>query len=728
MDIDAQRLLAHLRESGEPAGWRDLVLALDAVTSPERRKLRNVLKGLTRSGEIEQDHRGAYHLAGHLGGGGASERGLIEASGMSLSFRGLPLERQRGTLLRPGDLVSARIVGEEVHVLEVLERSKAPVIGVVRAKGRYPYVESLSPDYRGRVSLIDPSAAVDGETVAVEILGEDRRSLTGRISEHLGGEGGVAQAVMTTLRAHGVPMEWAPDVNAQLDRLPGKVNAGRHGDRKNLMEVPLVTIDGASARDFDDAVYAEPRRGGWRLIVAIADVAHYVKPGSALDQNAAERGNSVYLPDRVVPMLPEVLSNGLCSLNPRVARLAMVCDMKVSKAGKVTGFEIYEAVIRSWQRLTYERVQEFLDEGALDVEAEVQHSLRELKKVFLAFRAAREERGALDFDAHEGVLELADNHVRAIHPVHRLDAHKLIEEAMIAANVCAARFVEKGFGKKQGIYRVHEPPAQEKLEQLKTTFALAGIRLPEGTLTPQSLKAAADQLVGKPDRWLYELAVLRSFMQAVYTPENKGHFGLGLEHYMHFTSPIRRYADLIVHRTIKALLAGDEPPYDFETLLMTGTHISSTERRAEAVGWAVDAWLKCDYVSARTGETFDGVVMGVTDFGLFVELTGFYVQGLLHISALGGDYFHYQPQSMALVGEKSGRRFTLGDRLSVVLVDVVAEEGKLDLELDPSQPAGSKGRRGIGETKGKAGDRKRERRKGDRRKSDRRDGPRKRRR
>ena len=262
---------------------------------------------------------------------------------------------------------------------------------------------------------------------------------------------------------------------------------------------------------------------------------------------------------------------------------------------------------------------------------------------------------------------------------------------MITANVCAAEFIEKSLGPKMGTYRVHEPPAAEKLEQLKQALAMAGVRLPHGDLTPQGLQAATDQLAGKENRWLYEMMVLRSLMQAVYTPDNKGHFGLGLSRYMHFTSPIRRYADLTVHRTIKAILGGQEPLYDTETLLEIGMRISATERRAESAGWAVDAWLKCEYVAPRIGETFEGIVMGVTEFGLFVELKGFYVQGLLHISELGSDYFQYQPQSLALVGERSGRRFTLGDPLSVVLVDVVPEEGKLDLRLDPTRPAGSKG-------------------------------------
>jgi ribonuclease R len=687
LKLDASSLTRLFAEENHPMAWRDLVIRLDVADAGARKNLRRLLKGMVRSGELEQDHKGAYHLP-QIGG---VREGVIEASGMLLTFDGVPLERERGMVIRAGDEVRARIVGEAVHVLEVVKRSERPLIGIVRARGRYPYVESLSPDYKGRIHPTNLEAlGVDGETVAVRVTGEERRALVGEVVESLPGTGGAAQAAVTLLAAHGVPTEWHEGIEDQLSRLPKSVHAGSHRNRQDLMELPLVTIDGVTAKDFDDAVYAEKRRGGWRLVVAIADVAHYVKPGSPLDESAWERGNSVYLPDRVIPMLPEVLSNGLCSLNPRVPRLAMVCDMKISRKGAITGFEFHEAVIRSWQRLTYERVQEFLDEGAIDVEPEVSDSLSALNDVYGALRAAREARGALDFETHEGALELRDNKVHAIHPVHRLDAHKLIEEAMISANVAAATFIEERLGKDRGIYRVHDAPTAEKLDQLRQTLALAGLRLPRGDLTPLGVKTAMDQLGRKENRWLYEMMVLRSLTQAVYTPENKGHFGLALERYMHFTSPIRRYADLVVHRIIKSLLRNRESRYTTDELVTTGAHISTTERRAESVGWGVDGWLKCEYVAHRVGEVFDGVIMGVTDFGLFVELKGYYVQGLLHISELGSDYFQYQPQSMSLVGERSGLRFGLGDELRVVLTDAIPEQGRLDLVLDRPESGGKK--------------------------------------
>lgn len=691
-DLDAKSLARLLAEQSEPLRWRDLLVLLDLTDSQAKRKAQQLLKGMVRNGELIEDHRGAYHLPRAQG----SHTGFIESQGAGLSFMGVPLARERGMVLRAGDEVVASVTGEEVHVLEVVARSTVPIVGIVRVRGRHTFVESLSPDYRGRVNLLNPEdVESDGESVAVEVVGEESRTLVGRLVEHLGGAGGVAQAVTTLLESYRVPEEWFPGVDAQLDRLPKKVHAGRHEDRRSLADLPLVTIDGESAKDFDDAVYAEQRRGGWRLVVAIADVANYVKVGSPLDQSAWQRGNSVYLPDRVIPMLPEVLSNGLCSLNPQVPRLAMVCDMKVSATGKVTGYEFYEAVIRSWQRLTYERVQEFLDEGALDVEAGVSRSLRELYRVFQALLKARENRGALDFDAHEGRLELEGNSVKAIHPVHRLEAHQLIEEAMISANVCAAEFIEKSRGPGAALYRAHEPPAAEKLEQLRQSLALAGVRIPKGDLTPLAVKSALKELDEHSNRWLYQMLVLRSLTQAVYTPDNKGHFGLALKKYMHFTSPIRRYADLVVHRTIKAILHADDPPYASDELVATGIHISTTERRAESVGWGVDAWLKCEYIAHRVGDVFDGVIMGVTDFGLFIELKGYYIQGLLHISELGSDYFNFQQPTMSLVGERSGRKFSLGDELRVLLRDVTPEQGKLDLLLDkPAARDKASGKRG----------------------------------
>ncbi|MEZ5560163.1 MAG: ribonuclease R [Pseudomonadales bacterium] len=688
--LTASTLLELLAREPGPVGWRELVALSESHDALARKALRNLVRGLQRSGELHQDREGHYYVASSDG-----REGVVEGRGKQLTFDGVPLEAQRGRRLRPGDRVEARVEGERAKVLRVIDYSATPLVGQLHARGRYPYVESLSPEYRGRVSLAEPPACgADGNTVAVQVLGEDRHGLVGVVTHVVSDRAGAAHAAETLLASYGVPLEWPEATLRAAERLPRSVQPARHADRVSLADLPLVTIDGETARDFDDAVYAEPTEaGGWRLVVAIADVGHYVKPGSALDQTAWERGNSVYLPDRVVPMLPEVLSNGLCSLRPHEPRLALVCDMRVSASGQVDSFEFYEAVIRSWQRLTYTRVQEFLEAGALDVEVQVQASLRALEAVYHALREAREARGALDFDSHESVMELADGHVAAIHPVTRLDAHRLIEEAMISANVCAAQFLEQHDA--PGLYRVHEPPDAAKMDLLRQALAYAGLRLPQGQLGPAELHAALGHLRERPDRWIFEMMTLRAMQQAVYAPENKGHYGLALERYMHFTSPIRRYADLVVHRAIKAVLGGDRPRTTADWLVMTGEHISMTERRAEEVSWGVEGWLKCEYIGQRVGETFDGVVMGVTEFGLFVELTGFYVQGLLHISGLGADYFRFEPSAMALIGDRSGRRFGLGDQLRVQLMEVQPAVGKVDLALvsGPTGDAGADGAR-----------------------------------
>jgi ribonuclease R len=688
-----------------PKTQDELADDLGAVNARGRRDLRRLLNGMLRSGDLTRDQSGNYHVPADA----SVQQGVIERNGRDLTFAGLVVEGGRRSSLRPGDLVEASVSGGDVRIIKVVERSGTPLVGILRTHTRYPHVESLSPDYRGRVSLLEPPAqGEDGDTVAVKISDEDRRGLVGVVVSTLARSGGADQAATTMLANFQVPQEWPDGVEAAVARLPTRVNAGGHTGRESLLDLPLVTIDGESARDFDDAVFAEKRRGGWRLVVAIADVGHYVKIGSVLDKAAWERGTSVYLPDRVIPMLPEQISNELCSLKPEVPRLALVCDMKVSTAGRVTEFSFYEAVIRSWQRLTYTRVQEYLDTGTLDVVLPVRESLSALQEVF---RQAREARGGLDFDTHEGRLELDQGRIVAIHPETRLEANRLIEEAMIAANVSAAEFLQRAGV--PGLYRIHEPPKADRIEALRQAFAYAGVRLARGEVTPMAVCDALKELGEVSNRWLFEYQVLRSLNQAVYSPDNKGHFGLALKSYMHFTSPIRRYPDLVVHRAIKHVLAGKGAVYSMDELEATGIQASMCERRADETSWGVDAWLKCEYVAQWIGDSFAGVIMGVTEFGLFIELSGFYVQGLLHISELGSDYFQYRPETQALVGERSGRRFRLGDDIQVILRGADPEQGKLDLQL--VQAAGTTGdkRRGrprsLSHSKERSGGRRRKR-------------------
>lgn len=653
---------------------------------------------------------------GNAGGGGARElqRGLVVAaprgSGARLLVRllddsTLPLvppsrDRQTTVWVREGDEVgfvaaaAAEMPDGAAQVIEVFKHSSAPIIGVLQSSRFGSFIDSLSPDYRGKVQLDEVSGELgEGDTVSVRVLGSDRFGLRGEVTGVIS-RGDVADAAAVTLIAsHGVPEEWPDDALAQATDLPAVVQPSSFGDRVDLQDLPLVTIDGADARDFDDAVFAQAQAGGgWRLVVAIADVAHYVTPGSALDIAAFERGNSVYLPDRVIPMLPESLSNGLCSLRPDEPRLSLVCDMRIGNDGRITGYEFYDAVICSWARLTYSDVSEYYTLGADLPVSDTGHADRavaatregveanvdELRTVFGALLKARAERGALEFETRSGVLRIEEGRVAEIIEVTRNDAHRLIEEAMISANVCAAKFIASK--EAHALYRVHEPPQKQKVDVLRDALAYAGIRVRDVPSDPKQLADLLAPLAGREDSWLLYSLILRAMSQACYQPENRGHFGLALTDYMHFTSPIRRYPDLIVHRVIKALVNGKQPPLQsMDKLVQAGEHLSSTERRAEDVERGVSNWLKCDFVAPLVGETFTGTVVGVQDFGLFVELEGYFVQGLVHISALGEDYFNFVPQSMSLVGDRSGRSYKLGDTFDVVLLDVQPAQGKLDL-------------------------------------------------
>ncbi|MGI9323739.1 MAG: ribonuclease R [Pseudomonadales bacterium] len=638
--------------------WMELLKALDAEPTARRKQLRQVVKGLIRNDEIAQDGKGNY------------------------------------------ELITAGVSGSK----ETDERSRdlpEQVIGVLTLETRYPYVEALSPSFKGKVFLSEAGGRrfAHGDTVSVRIVDEDRHGPKGELVARIARGGGAAQAAETLLASYEVPQEWPEAMAAVVAKLPSRVASASHRGREDLRDVPLVTIDGITAKDFDDAVYAERVGRGWRLLVAIADVAHYVGAGSVLDEEAQLRGNSVYLPDRVIPMLPEELSNGLCSLRPDENRLAMVCDMRISQAGHISKHRFYPAVIRSWARLTYEQVGGYLAGESLAQQAPVLKSLDTLHALYQTMRDEREQRGALDFSGREANVRIEDDRPVAVDPVQRNDAHRLIEEAMIAANVCAARTLEKAH--LHGMYRVHEPPGVEKTEQLRQALAVSGIRLPKGELSSKVVQQALQGLAKREHPWLLEGLVLRALSQARYTPQNKGHFGLALPRYMHFTSPIRRYADLLVHRGIKAMLAmsADEVParlprgahiYDTDQLLQLGEQISATERRADEVSWGVDAWLKCEFMAEHVGEDLDGIVAAVTEFGLFVELEGYFVQGLVHISELGKDYFQFQAQTMSLLGERSGRRFSLGQQLKVHVVSVNPPKGRIELVLAGGNDAGRK--------------------------------------
>ena len=704
--------------------WSGLLRHFDA-RGAESKALRRLLDGLLASGDVRLGQRGRYELTqppetivGEVVGDAPGLLAVATSDGAVPLSRG---HRVRG--VRSGDRVEGSHTKEGVVVRRVLSPSSEPLIGALSAPlpappaeasgrdprtGSYaaPWVESLDPGLRGRVDLaVPPAGARDGAIVEVEVLEVGARRVSGRVIGVRDAGNEAARATDAALAAYRIPCVWPPELQ---EGAPGGTTDGETpspqsktaapaiksgDDRLDLCSMPLVTIDGEDARDFDDAVFAERcAGGGWRLVVAIADVSHYVARDSELDREARRRGNSVYLPDRVVPMLPEALSNGLCSLRPDEDRLAVVCDMLVSAEGRVSGHSFARATIRSQARLTYTEVAAFLEgRTSLDNPA-IATSLKALDGVRMALTAQREERGALDLESHESRVELQDGRPASVVEVERNDAHRLIEEAMIAANVATARELERllkqeGKGPASGtnpVYRVHEPPPSDRLDALEPALRLAGVAVPPAPVTPPALSEALTRAKAASSlpNWIWDILALRSLAQARYETRRLGHFGLALATYVHFTSPIRRYSDLLVHR----ILLGWRPSAD--ELDEVCAHISATERRAESAERMVDNWLKCALIEHRVGETFSGRVAGVTGFGLFVELDGTGVQGLLHIGSLGADYFHHAPAAMALVGERSGRRFALGDAVKVVLQDVSPPMGRVDLRL-AERPASS---------------------------------------
>ena len=615
-------------------------------------------------------------------------------------------------------------------VLEILERRKTPIIGRLLHEGGAWIVAPEDRRY-GRDILIPNKAtahAEPGQVVAVELTEPPTLNAqpVGRVVEVLGGIDDPGMEIEIAVRKYEVPHRFNDDVLAQVAKLPDKVRPVDKRNRIDLTDVPLVTIDGEDARDFDDAVYCQPTAMGrsktpnaWRLLVAIADVSHYVKPGDPLDRDAYERATSVYFPRRVIPMLPEKLSNGLCSLNPEVDRLSMVCDMLVTHEGEVHAYQFYPAVINSHARLTYTEVAAVLA-NTRGPEAqrrqEVVPHLLHLYEVYRALLKARSGRGAVDFDTTETQIVCDDNgRISKIVPRVRTEAHRLIEEAMLAANVCSADFIMRA--KHPSLYRVHEGPTPEKRTLLKNYLKALGLGLGVGEEPkPGDFQAIAQATKDRPDAAQIHTMLLRSMQQAIYTPVNSGHFGLAYEAYTHFTSPIRRYPDLLVHRVIKALLGRDRyglklppvesskgnfkrkpaapakalpklpsriklPPEEAAAWETAGIHCSANERRADEASRDVEAWLKCMFMRERLGDEYGGTVSAATSFGLFVLLDGLYVEGLVHITELGGEYFRFDEARQELRGERSGVRYGVGARVRVQVSRVDLDARKIDFRL-----------------------------------------------
>ncbi len=703
-------VLQILAERGVPMPFSELAAALD-IAPHELDFFDRRLRAMERDGQLVRNRRDAYLLPakadlikgrveGHPDGFGFLRRDDGEPD----IFLG-PKEMRE---LLHGDRVIVRISGQdrrgrpEGKLVEVLERANTRVVGrVINEHG----VMIVVPENRRLAQdiLVAPGGRKKpepGQIVTVELVEQPTKFAQpiGRIVEVLGNYADPGMEIEIALRKHDLPYEFSSEAKAQTRKLPDVVRKKDWAGREDLTKLPLVTIDGETAKDFDDAVYCERQGKGYRLIVAIADVSHYVDAASALDKDAFDRGNSVYFPRRVIPMLPEKLSNGLCSLNPQVERLAMVADMAISATGEIKNYRFYPAVIWSHARLTYTRVAAALYDKDLAVRAELAPLLPHLENLDALFRVllkARAKRGAIDFETTETRMIFDDNgKIAQIVPEVRNDAHRLIEECMLAANVCASDFLASR--EHPALYRVHDSPSEDKLAKLREFLKEFGLGLGGGD-EPRASDFAKllEQVKDRPDAQLLQTVMLRSLKQAMYSPDNVGHFGLAYESYTHFTSPIRRYPDLLIHRGIKAALGGEQyRPGDWEQI---GLHCSMTERRADEATRDVVAFLKCYFMQDRVGEEFTGSVSAVVPFGLFVALDDIFIEGLLHISDLGSDYFHYDETRHALMGERTGKQFRLSDRVKVQLVRVDMATNKIDFRLiegplpvapkAPAQPA-----------------------------------------
>ncbi|WP_278043234.1 ribonuclease R [Legionella geestiana] len=687
-----------LEDYGRPMSRNQLLEALDITEAEKQEALGFRLKAMLRDAQLMQDRRGRFCLMGKLNLLRGRVQGHPDGFGFFIPEDGSPdmvLSAREMRHVMHGDLVLAHEIGvdrrgrPEGKIHEVVEHANASVVGRFFTEHG---VSIVIPDNKRLTQDISipqefANGAKNGQVVLAEVIAypSKRTQAIGKVAHILGDHMAPGMEIDVAIHAHGIPSDWPQDVLDEAARIPLSVDEASLKGRTDLRKLPFVTIDGEDAKDFDDAVLAhEKPNGGYQLYVAIADVSHYVQPDSALDKEAARRGNSVYFPGRVVPMLPESLSNGICSLNPHVDRLCMVAEMHISKDGKITRSRFYRGVIHSKARLTYTKVGTWVQQDAPPPEhREIWPHLKALHSLFTVLEGMRKSRGAIDFDTTETRIEF-DEHkkIRNIVPVIRNDAHRLIEECMLAANVATARFLEKA--EIPALYRVHMPPSEDKVLALRQFLNEVGLSLSGGKKpTPRDFQKTMEKLIDRPDKHLVETVMLRSLKQAQYLAGNEGHFGLAYSAYTHFTSPIRRYPDLLIHRAIGHLLDNREAEnfrYSTDDMTRLGTHCSSTERRADEATRDVVAWLKCEYMQDKVGQVFHGRISAVTGFGIFVELDEVYVEGLVHVTSLKNDYYAFDPSKHRLRGERTGVSYNLGDSLTVLVARVDLDERKIDFE------------------------------------------------
>ena len=687
-------VLQVMTDQGIPLSMEQLYILLE-ISDDEREIFNKRLNAMEREGQIMRNRKNQLCIAEKLHLIAGRIQGHPDGFGFLIPDNGsedLFLSPREMSQVLHGDRAMVRMAGldrkgrPEGKIVEILEHTNKTLVGrVVQGQG---VTIVAAEDKRINQDILIPyhldMGAKVGQVVTVELTAQPSASARpmGKVIQILGNYADSGMEIEIALRKHQLPHVFPPTAIKQAEAFNPLVQATDYKDRIDVRDLALITIDGETARDFDDAVFAEPQGKGWRLVVAIADVSYYVKPGDALDLEAYDRGNSVYFPRRVIPMLPEALSNGLCSLKPDVERMCMVCDMQVDGLGVVKQYKFYPSIMRSKARMTYTQVFEMLQnpQGELAQEyAWLMPHAQHLYTLYKLMLAQREKRGAIEFESSETIMIFNDNgKIDRIEAYARNEAHRLIEECMLAANVCAADFLKAN--EHPALYRIHEGPTPEKLEALRTFMGEFGFGVAGGdTPHAKDYGRLIAQFKGRPDEQLLQTVLLRSMQQAVYSPDNVGHFGLAYDAYAHFTSPIRRYPDLLIHRAIKAVLKGEK--YKAGDWSQLGIHCSMTERRADDATRDVNAWLKCYYMQDKIGEVYEGTVAGVTSFGLFVALDGVYVEGLLHVTELGNDYFNFDKARHEMSGERTGVRYRLGDRLTVKVARVDLETSKIDFVL-----------------------------------------------
>jgi ribonuclease R len=704
--IASRELILEILEKGDgPMSLSDLHEALQVDSEKVVDAMARRLGAMERDGPLIRNRQNHYlpiskvdlvrgRVMGHADGFGF----LIPDEGGEDLFLS-PFEMR--TLMH-GDRAVVRPAGKSKRgklmgkLVEIIERGNKQIVGRYYKESGLGFVVPDNKRLNQDVMIPEQDAmkAVNGQFVVTSIVEQPNKSRQpiGKVIEVIGDHLAPGMEIDVAIRSYDLPYEWSDEVLQQVEQFSEKSIQDQLKHRKDMRELNFVTIDGLDAKDFDDAVYCEPHDNGWKLWVAIADVSHYVATDTALDEEARNRATSVYFPERVIPMLPESLSNGLCSLKPEVDRLCMVCEMFISDTGELKKHKFYDAVMCSSARLTYDEVQTILydKEPAAEVKETREKrkhligDLENLQKVYNALRKQRKKRGAIDFDTKETYFEFdEEKKIKAILPRQRTQAHMIIEECMINANVAAAEYITRC--KLPTLFRVHEDPTTEKLRDMREFLETLGVGFSKADKPkPSDYMTVIKKIAHRKDKHIIEMMLLRSMAQAVYSPDSVGHFGLALPLYAHFTSPIRRYPDLVVHRTIRHLISKqnkDSFPLSQNDLVLLGEHCSMCERRADDATRDVDAWLKCEFMLDKLGQEFSGTITSVTGFGFFVLLDEYFVEGLVHVTALKSDFYHYDEQSHCLFGERSKRRYSLGDEVKIIVARVSLDERKMDFSL-----------------------------------------------